>query len=250
MKANILDDALLLYERAQKHVQEFQRVAHHEPSTQIWRTVRSRDARTGEWVYAPLLNRETLRLIKPIVADAANNLIHALDQVAAAGCRVQSSARNRRVHFPLTLDDTVFAQKIQDLAKHLPADWLALFATQRRKHRFHMRHVQVTKELSNSSKHWALVANNAQAMAVGWNVPGSGQEIVDIPREFFTNDDRFEFLRTAVRPQNEGFQVILSMRLQGIDDDLALDPSSLFEITSRFVVGVIEHAKQLSVATP
>jgi hypothetical protein len=101
-----LDDAKLLLQRAKKHIQEFQARLGSNPPT--WQITTHRDA-DGSYVYSLNVNRNTLREVKPITADAANNLVHSLDHVAAACARLVGTGRSRSLFYPIDDNNARFA---------------------------------------------------------------------------------------------------------------------------------------------
>jgi hypothetical protein len=81
--SDLLDDAQLLHDRAQAHRRAFNRLVGIGQNL-LWnvrRTVLADGATHGAEL---VLDRAILRQTKPIVADIANNLVHALDHIAAA----------------------------------------------------------------------------------------------------------------------------------------------------------------------
>lgn len=244
---DIFDDAALLLERARRHIGEFGEAAYRDPTTKLWDVVITPVA--GEWIYELVLNRDTLRLVKPIVGDIANNLVHALDQVVAAASRLNAPDRNRSIYYPIDPDDARFDRKLNDLVSHLAPEWISFIRAMREKPVHHQRHLLALKHLSNTSKHWALVVGSAQALAVSWQSAGAGAKIVNIPSNYFTTADRFEFWRGAKIVSN-GFTIGLKLELAEFDADTNVELSSLFEIGASFVERVIREARTLSTTAP
>jgi hypothetical protein len=96
--------------------------------------------------------------MKPVIGDIANNLIHALDQVAAVASRAGSSDRPKGLYFPIAPDDVAYAKKRKALEKLLDPPWLDLFAAVREKHKPWQGYLWLLNQISNSAKHWELVA--------------------------------------------------------------------------------------------
>jgi hypothetical protein len=237
-----LDDAQLLYERAQEHIADCNRRDGAEPG--VWQLVSGREPEGGAFTCTLMLDRTVLRKMKPVIGDIANNLIHALDQVAAAASRAASSDRPKGLYFPIAPDDVTYAKKRRALEKLLDPPWLDLFAAVRERHKPWQGYLSLLKDISNSAKHWELVAGGAGAAAVAWNVPGEQrQTIVQIPRDHFAANDSFVFWRGATPVPKLPFQIVTQHRFEGVGgDDTSVD--SVFSTCSRFVADVIAESRQ------
>jgi hypothetical protein len=236
MTANF-EDSETLYERAQKRISDYRNVL--KP---VWKITKT-NVGLGEWSYALLLDRPLLGRLKLVVADIAGDLAHALDHVVAAACRIGNVSRNTKTHFPAAMDDADFAAQCKGLASIVGSDWTNLFATVRSQHFGIGAHLKLVKEVANASKHWELIACDAAALAVAWNLPGQPQTIVQIPSDHFKSVEKFEFWRggelNAVR-----FMFVQSIRFDGIEvEGLKADPDTSFGVVSRFVRAVIDASK-------
>lgn len=249
LTADPLDDAQLLYERAQDHIADYNRRAGEEPG--VWQLVQGREPEGGEFTCSLVLDRAGLRKMKPVISDVANNLIHALDQVAAAASKAASNDRPKGLYFPIAPDDAAYEKKRKELEKLLDVPWLDLFAAVREKHKPWQGYLWLLKEISNSSKHWELVAGGAGAAAVAWNVPGEKrQTIVEVPGDHFATNDGFVFWRDAAPFPKLPVQIVTHHRFEGVGDGKAsLD--SVFSTCSRFVQDIIAESRQhLAPAAP
>lgn len=77
------------------------------------------------------MDRAILRELKPVIADIANNLVHALDRVAAAA-RVQAdTGKADGLYFPITDDNGAFDIRIVEARSYVVDDWADLFTATR-----------------------------------------------------------------------------------------------------------------------
>jgi len=236
------DDAQLLYGRAQDHVAEYNRRSGTEPL--LWQIVSGREPESGTFTGTLILDRSLLRAMKPVIADIANNLIHSLDQVAAAASKAGSDDRPKGLYFPIAPDDLAYARKRKALEKLLDPQWLDLFDAARDKHRPWQGYLWLLKEISNAAKHWELVAGGAGAAAIGWHLPGEQhQTIVDIPKDHFAANDSFVFWRDTAPAPKLPFQIVTQHRFEGVGDGEA-SVDSVFSTCSRFVADVIAESRQ------
>lgn len=240
--ADPFDDASLLLERAQQHIRELNQLAHGRDS--IWSVGIDPDVASGQWVYVLRLDRNKLRRMTPIAADAANNLIHALDHVATAAYRLHEADRNRKIYFPIDATDSGYRKKEESLEQYLRPEWIKLFAAARARYRHQLEHIQTLKELSNTSKHWALAVNNAGALGITIERP-NGQQIFDIPKGHFPTHDRYEFFRADRQVESRGHQVLISLTLSGIENQPDASIDTIFSLGPSFVSNVIAEAKHL-----
>ena len=126
---DLLEDAQLLYGRAQDHIGAFNRL-----NAGLWQLKQGRLPQ-GFFTGTLVLDRTVLRAMKPVISDIANNLIHALDHVVAAVSRTASSVRPRNLYFPIAPEDVTYEAKRKRLEKLLDQQWLDLFAAIREAHR-------------------------------------------------------------------------------------------------------------------
>ncbi|RUN75055.1 hypothetical protein EJC47_18455 [Sphingomonas sp. TF3] len=236
---DLLEDAQLLYGRAQDHIGAFNRL-----NASLWQLKHGR-LPDGTFTGTLVLDRAVLRAMKPVISDIANNLIHALDHVAAAVSRAASSGRPRNLYFPIAPDDAAYEVKRKPLEKLLDPQWLDLFAAVREAHKSYQGYLWLLKEISNSGKHWELIAGGASALALAWNPPGERQQsIVEIPRDHFAANDHFNFWKGADPVPALPFQIITQHRFEGLDGGADASADSVFSTCSRFVADVIAESRQ------
>lgn len=239
---DLLEDAQLLYGRAQDHIGTFNRL--NSVDAGLWQL---KDGRLPDGIFTGtlILDRAVLRAMKPVISDIANNLIHALDHVAAAASRTASSGRPRNLYFPIAPDDAAYEAKRKTLEKLLDPLWLDLFAAIRKAHKSYQGYLWLLKEISNSGKHWELIAGGASALALAWNPPGERQQsIVEIPRDHFAANDHFIFWQGSDAVPSLPFQIITQHRFEGLDGAADASADSVFSTCSRFVADVIAQSRQ------
>lgn len=236
------EDARLLYERAQHHIKEFHHVEQNGPPQKVW-TLRLRRDHGGNYQCSIVFCRETLRQMKPIAADAASNLIHALDHVASACARLNGAKRNYSLYYPLDDKDDKFEAKLAKRVEPLVgAEPAAIFAGLRTKHRqsSFYRQMLAIKELSNVSKHWRLSAATTHLHAISVNVPGGQQMHFTPPKGHFDTHDEFMFWDKPEPLPSNGVQMLLGLTFDGLEIEGNITPWTAFEHSSRAVLDVIE----------
>lgn len=233
----LLDDAQLLYERAQIHMQEFNQL----PSP--WRILERPDPMSNEWIYALSLDRQSLRLRKPIAGDIANNLVHALDQVLAACARIHGSERSRRHYYPISHDDVIFERRLGRLADYVSPQVLEIFRDARSEP-FSARYLAALKDLSNGAKHWRLVPTASSVVAVGL-ASSSGQVQMGVPKGHFDQASHLEITRSQSRLHPLGSQLLVGFQFEGLEPDVPTDPMTIFTSGARHVHRVIDEVGRL-----
>ena len=76
------EDSRLLFARARHHQVEFNRLLSNDETDRLW-SVEEKANKDGTYSYALLVDPSKLEQTKPVAADVANNLVHALDQLVA-----------------------------------------------------------------------------------------------------------------------------------------------------------------------
>lgn len=233
--------ARTLLARGRTHMAELGRMQNSSPP---WGVQVRPDVLAGAYVYSLYLDRDALQKLEPIVADAANNLVHALDQIVAAWVRLNGTDRPRNAFYPTALGDDRFEAGMAKIGRHLPVEALSAIRGTREERWHQVEHVALVKELSNSAKHWNLVPTEFAPLAVGVAQTGA-QDVTDIPAEHFRDHDRFEFLRTRVPPGPMiGYQVLVSLRFVGLQSALLCDPATALRCAAEFVEAAIENSER------
>ncbi|MCW1384902.1 hypothetical protein OLX02_18970 [Novosphingobium sp. KCTC 2891] len=233
-----LDDPRALLARARKHFAELNALLHPQDGPRLWQTRERRDPQTGEWFYCLHLDRQRLIEAKPIIADSATNIASALDHVAAAIAKANGHDRLKTLYFPWGLTDEDFDKKLRKVEDVLGAEMSGVLAAARTRHRHEVHHVEAAKQISNSGKHWELMASDGTAHGIALNVPGR-QRIFQIPADAFAEADAFEFHRGAVRLPSVPISIVIGQAIDGLDEGLPRSPDSILECSFRFVEGVI-----------
>lgn len=233
----LLDDAHLLYERAQTHMQEFNGLL------PPWQILENHDSVSNEWTYTLTLDRQALRLRKPIAGDIANNLVHALDQVLAACARVHGSERSRHHYYPIAHDDVVFERRLRALANYVDPQVLEIFRSARSEP-FSAGYLAALKDLSNGAKHWRLIPTTSSAAAVGLTSPAS-RILVDVPKGHFDQESHLEITRSRGRLHPLGTELLVGFQFEGIEPNVPTDPMTIFTSGARQVRRVIDDVASL-----
>ena len=164
---DLLDDAQLLFERAQAHKRELNGLLGAGPGL-LWNIERSTSPE-GQHRAELRIDRSAQHRAKPILADVANNLVHAFDHVTAAARKAAGRPAPRNLYFPIERDDDDYAKAIEKkVAVHLDQPWIDIFAAAREMHRPYLHYLQLVRILSRESKHWELATGTAGALAVQW----------------------------------------------------------------------------------
>lgn len=238
---DFLDDAQLLHDRAQAHRGEFSNLVGIGPDL-LWNVRRAALGDGATYSADLVLDRAVLRRTKPVIADIANNLVHALDHIAAAARRQANTGKPGRLYFPITADDANFAERIAEVAGYVGTDWAGLFTTAREQHRLYLPYLATIKQLSNEAKHWELRPGMAGAHAVQWFAPN--HQIKQIPAGHFATNDGFRFWEGPEAFPNVGVQIVTSFRIRGEDLD-EVDLESVVSTSSNFVAALLVESRAL-----
>jgi hypothetical protein len=246
---DLLDDAQLLFERAQAHKRELDRLLGAGPGL-LWNIRRSASPE-GQHRAELRIEREVQRLAKPVLADVANNLVHALDHVTAAARKCASRPNPRNLYFPIERDDASYEKVIEKkVAVHLDQPWINIFAAARERHRPYLHYLQLVRCLSRESKHWELTAGTAGALAAQWFPLGSRlPQIVQIPVGHFAVSDSYPIWEAAEPFPNVGVQIVTKYEIAGEDiEDASLE--SVLSTSFTFVAGVIDTSRKYLATLP
>lgn len=246
---DLLDDAQLLFARAQAHKRELGGLlgAGHGLLWNIARSTSPEGLHRAEL----RIDRGAQRRAKPILADVANNLVHALDHVTAAARKSAGLPNPRNLYFPIERDDDDYVRVIEKkVAVHLDQPWIDIFAAAREAHRPYLHYLQLVRILSRESKHWELAAGTAGALAVQWFPPGLQQHrIVEMPADHFTANDSYPIWEAAESFPNVGVQIITNYRVAGEDiEEASLE--SVLSASFTFVSGVIATSREYLATLP
>ena len=233
------EDARLLLERANKHTQEL-----YQEYRKLWRL--EAEAKAGEvYRHRITFNRADQPKLRPIVADVANNLRHALDHLAAEAARQHCGTDNldhkvrEKIKFPFPKwDDTL----------ELSTDALAPFVSKEVCERIHAvwkspvtypYYLHVVRVVSGAAKHWELRPIEPQILAIQ-PFPSSGA-VIDVPAGHFEANDTFEWDGPAM----DGCQTVERLAFGDVSHrpetiPLPPNPDTVFQTTSTYVQRMIE----------
>lgn len=250
-----LADAQAWYDRAQQHIAEYRSLAYGE-NDQTWRLRHDRGD-DGRHIYSLHFNRGLFPQLKPIACEAANAMFQSLDNIIATAARQAGVPRSPQIAWPWALQpDTAsnlagavkpaIDSRLHDMRKRgMPEAWLDLVAATFAEHAMGLVHIDVVKEVSLSGKHWELVATKANAVAIGWHLPGSAaQSFADIPADYFEAEDVFVFHEGDPIEVSQ-FQIVAGTKLIAPGKAHQPEPISAFGYTSRFVETTLANARML-----
>ena len=240
---DFLDDAQLLLERAEAYKRELGGLLGAGPGM-LWNIGRPISPE-GRHRAELRIDRRVQRRAKPILADIANNLIHALDHVTAAARKAAGLPNPKNLYFPIELDDDAYAKAIQTkVAIHLEQPWIDIFESAREAHRPYLRYLQLVRILPREAKHWELATGTAGALAVQWFPPGGpGHRIVEMPADHFAANDAYLIWEAAEPFPNVGVQILTNYRIAGADiEEASLE--SVLSTSFTFVAGVIAASRE------
>lgn len=246
---DFLDDARLLFERAQAHKRELDGLLGAGPGL-LWNIARS-IAPQGQHRAELRIERDVQRQAKPTLADVANNLVHALDHVTAAARKAAELPNPRNLYFPIERDDDAYANVIgKRVAPYLDQPWIDLFAAAREAHRPYLHYLQMVRMLSREAKHWKLAAGTAGALAVQWFPPGSRQNrIVEMPADHFAANDSYVIWEADEPFPNVAVQILTNYRIAGDEiEEASLD--SVLSTSFKFVKSVIAASRTYLTTLP
>lgn len=246
---DLLDDAQLLFERAQTHKRELDSLLSAGPGL-LWNIGRSTSPE-GRHRAELRIDRGVQRHTRPILADVANNLVHALDHITAAARKSAGLPNPKNLYFPIERDDDAYTKAIEKkVAVHLDQPWIDIFAAAREAHRPYLHYLQLVRVLSRESKHWELAAGTAGALAVQWFPTGSQQHrIVEMPANHFAAHDSYTIWEAAEPFPNVGVQILTNYRVAGEDiEEASLE--SVLSTSFTFVVGVIAKSREYLATLP
>lgn len=232
-------DARLLLERANKHSQEL-----FEECRKLWR-LETEATSSQDFRHRITFNRADQPKLRPIAADVANNLRHALDHVAAEAARQ---------HFGMTDLDHNIRQKIKfpfpewDDTLELSTNALAPFVSEEVCNRINAvwkspvtypYYLHVVRVVSGAAKHWELRSIEPQILAIQpFPFPGP---VIGVPAGHFEGNDSFEWEGPAI----EGCQTVERLVFGDISHRPATIPSppnpdTVFRTTATYVRRMIE----------
>jgi hypothetical protein len=166
-----LSSAVALAARARQHFDEFRACIGGDA---LWRIDEADYSATREWGYTLRLNRALLKKIERVVADCAIDLMSALDHMAAALARANGHRRITTLYYPFGTTENDYQAALK---RHQAAltGYENLLASAHSNFAAYVPHVGAAKELSNTSKHWSLLAPLQLLMQSLGRYPGLGR---------------------------------------------------------------------------
>jgi hypothetical protein len=243
-------DARRLLARGDHHVRELQQIINTTPNSanSVWAIIPPGNAPEGGMRFFCLrLNRSRLDDVRAVAVDAAAMLISGFDHVAATCARLttpglRNTDRKPRLYYPMNLDDAKFAQRLAEVRERVGFAYADIFSSVRRQNISIMASTQMVKELANTGKHWALTPTTSSAVAIAFDKPEGGQEVVGIDKGYFKDHDGFEFVAPVNPPH---FQCLLQFRFQGLAAGEA-DPGTVFSHAAKHLFDLINECEKIT----
>jgi hypothetical protein len=236
-----LSDSYALLDRAKGHFEELRQLWHRERADPMW-SISEVQAPDGNYRYQLNFNRPLVHLMRPIMADVANNIVAALDHLVAEFARENGYGRETRTYFPWLFNDELFRTAVRKMAK-LTGDQVASAIEDVWFNNGSERpHLHSVKELSNSGKHWELMHSTGGAHAVVIEAP-SKRQMFQIPDDAFDDADSFEFGGSDVSIEGLQCYIVLSLSVRGLPDELPSAPDSIFDCSLRFAERILNEVQ-------
>lgn len=200
---NPFADARLLLDRAAKHEQEFA-----QTTERLWSYTGQRISKET-FRYRVVRNADLLPRLKPIVADAANNLRSALNLLTAEATRLQSdgqeSKNGRQPDFPFPKEDETLELSTKGIRKHIGDAYAKAIEAVWKAPVTYPYYLHVLRQVSNLSKHWQLREVDQSIMALQPHPGDRGP--INLADDYFLHHDSFEW----EGPKVEGFRSIVRL---------------------------------------
>ena len=242
---DFFEDSKILCERAQRHFDEFNQLIARDSRPSLWEIKEFADEGGETFTYVLLVNRGVLSQVKPVAADVANNLVHALDQLVGAAARLRGHGRQRNLYFPWLLDEASFERRLRELEVFIGSGAVAAIRDVRQRHNASLPHVHAIKEVSNSGKHWELIPSSASAAAVAVDLPGQPQRIWEVPPDAFYQSEVYEFAVGVPRMRDVAFMVVIKFEFEGLGEGVPASPDNIFSWAFRYVRDMIEAVSEV-----
>lgn len=232
-----LSDAIALAYRSQHHLDDYNAAIDSRHGGLIQIRVRNGE-QAGEFIYSLFEDRQRLIKAKPILADAATNVISSLDNVAGAIARSRGHGRLRSLYFPMGLTDDEFEGKLDRARRHI-GDEMAEVISKVRAARYEHVHAEAAKEISYSGKHWELMPTFGAANAIAITRPGLPQRIFQIPGDAFASTDEHIFHQGEYL-SDRPMQLLYGFKVEGLPDGLPTSPDTIIQCALRYARAVID----------
>ncbi|WP_156930414.1 hypothetical protein [Sphingomonas jaspsi] len=229
-------DAKALLSRAKRHYNDFNQAVHGKGLSTLWKHSESFDPRSFEWYYSLTIDRQRLIEAKPTLADAANNVVSALDHVISAVAKPLNAKRDG-LYFPRP-SPLYFQKDLKGISKRIGIKFANVIDIVHRT-RYERAHVQAAREIANSGKHWELPLANGSLVAVALHLP-TGQRIISLPEHAFRDQTSHEYYRDRIRLPNVARSIVIGQRVEGLSKDLPASPDSIFPCAFRYVEAIID----------
>lgn len=192
---NELEDACALFNNAVRHWNYY--ISLRDCPEQGFVTIQSTIVDEGRHSMFVKVNTEGMRRAKPVLGDVANNLRHALDHIAAAAKRSNSSKTvlskpKSKLFYPVNANEADFRKALKTVREHVGDEYADLMAEGRQAWARPLERLDVIYDLSNDSKHVRLGVSGFDSD--GLIITQAGGEVpIDIPLGHFDHNNTFEF---------------------------------------------------------
>lgn len=201
--ANPFADARLLLDRAAKHEREFA-----QTTERLWTYTGERISKET-FRYRVVRNAELLPELKPIVADAANNLRSALNLLTAEATRLQSDSQESencsQPDFPFPNKNATLKLSTKGIRKHIGDAYTKAIEAVWKTPFTYPYYLHVLRQVSNLSKHWQLREVDQSIMALQPHPSDRGP--INLADDYFLHHDSFEW----EGPKVEAFRSIVRL---------------------------------------
>lgn len=235
-------DARLLLARANKHSREL-----FEESRKLWQLESVADEGQN-YRHRLTFNRANQPNLRPIAADVANNLRHALDHLAAEAARRYLGTTDldhkirEQIKFPFPSWNDSLDLSTQPLEPYVSKEVCDRINDVWSSPVTYPYYLHVVRVVSGAAKHWELRTIEQKIIAI-WPFPAVGP-VISVPEGHFQENDFFEW----TGPSFEGCRTIESLGFGDISHrpdsyPLPPNPDTVFRTTATYVehmIGAVE----------
>jgi len=233
-----LADAQALIARSEQHYSEYKNMM--KGLTSI---TKKQDQMDGKWVYAVFFKGGLLNDGKPILCDAAINLVSAMDNIVSAMARENGALQNPLIYYPFATKDSEFQKKLRNITRHIGETNAQTLQRHYQRNKQEVTHVDALKRLANTGKHWKLAVPTTTPTNIGLNQENGPQKFINIPANVFANniEYEFEFYKEREPMWDEHIYLITKEEIVGLTDHHPNSPDSIFECSTRYVKELIKE---------
>ncbi len=229
------EDARLLVDRAQGHIDELEVGIKGFFADEPWATIVEPNVEKTEYVYKFRPVQRFDPNLKTIAADAANNLRSALDHIASE-CAMLNGAENiKNIHFPFRptaaeLDKVIAGKDLRDV----PSEVLAYFRALN-PHKGGNDRLYALTQISARNKHWSLTPMFTNVHGIKVIHDDNRQRMVQTPHWPTSAEDDLVLFTSPNADEHYQLNILVTVRFDEIN---GLDKSHPVA-TLRYLAGVV-----------